>query len=206
MFTMSTKKRTYKSKLREQNKRETINNILTAAVKLHGKGDTALESLAEEAGVSVATIRKNFPTKEELFKGCTEHFIKTHNIPSLSEISSIEEPAERLVSMVREIYSFFEAAMGHNWLAYRLQDESPVMAETILQMESFVQAATEMLLREWSLEHQESNQHAELYGFVSGLLSPLTYRSLRMLGRLQPDQCIRQTIITIAARLEKGGT
>jgi len=97
-------------------------------------------------------------------------------------------PADRLADLVRQIYGLFELSKGPNWLAYRLQDESSIMSDTIVQMERLVRASAELLLlREWSITITDIDEKKAMYGFVCGLLSPLTYRSLRMVGGLEPD-------------------
>lgn len=196
-----TEKRSYQSRMREQSKLTTLDTILSTAVQLHGKGVTSLEVLAEEAGVSVATIRKYFPTREDLFKGCTEHFAKNHSLPSLYELSQIDDPADRLAAIVRQIYDMLETALGPSWLAYRLEAESPVMASTVAQVEGFIRTAVDVLLHDWKPDNSENIQEGDLSGFVRGMLSPLTYRSLRVFGGLQKEHCIRRSILVIAKEL-----
>jgi hypothetical protein len=87
-------------------------------------------------------------------------------------MSLIDDPADRLHSIVRQIYGLLEMAMGQNWLAYRLQDESPVMSSTVIQMESFIRAAVDLLLCEGSTADSETDQDTEMHGFICGLLSP----------------------------------
>lgn len=196
-----TEKRSYQSRMREQSKLTTLDTILSNAVRLHGKGVTSLEVLAEEAGVSVATIRKYFPTREDLFKGCTEHFAKNNSLPSLYELSQIDDPADRLAAIVGQIYDLLETAMGPSWLAYRLEGESPVMASTVAQVEGFIRSAVDVLLHDWKPDDSGNARENDLSGFVRGMLSPLTYRSLRLFGGLQKEHCIKRSILVIAKEL-----
>ena len=192
-------KRPYRSTLREKAKINTQNSILEAAVKLHGQGDTSVESLAEEAGVSVPTIRKYFPTKENLFEGCTNHFMQTYTIPSLEAMNEIGDPRDRMVNVVEEIYGFIEMTMGFIWLGYQLQDESDVMKKTIAELESYCHGAAAVVLKDHPFDRERKRK--ESLGLVTGLLSPLTYRSLRLIGGLKPEQCIRHTVRIVGSIL-----
>lgn len=192
--------RTYRSQLRSASKCQTIESILDATVRLHGEGTTDVEAVAREAGVSVATVRKYFPTREDLFRGCTEHFLRTHRPPSLDTIGRIRDSGERLAEMVRQVYNLHGKALGHAWLAYQMQSESPVMARTVAKVEGFVSIAVDVMLHDWS--GATGSLREELFGYARGLLSPLTYRAMRLPGSLSHEAAVEQTTVALATMLD----
>ena len=67
--------RAYDNRRREQQAAETRAHILATAIRLMTQGDHELTytSLAREAGVSVPTVYRNFPTRPELFEAIYLH-------------------------------------------------------------------------------------------------------------------------------------
>lgn len=90
--------------------------------------------------MSTATVRKYFPTREDLFRGCTAHFLSTREPPSLESLGRIEDPGERLWEVVSRVYAYHELAFGQTWTAQRLQHESPTMAQSVAAADDFVRA------------------------------------------------------------------
>lgn len=196
---MEGERRPYQSPLRNESKSQTITSILDAAVRLHGQGTTEVESVAREAGVSVATVRKYFPTREDLFRGCTEHFLRTHQPPSLDRLGRIPNRGCRLVEIVRQAYDYYKSAFGQTWLAYQLQGESTVMAHTVAAVEGFSQVAVDVMTHDWSEAAGSAREGTIRY--ARGLLSALTYRSLRSCGGLSHDAARQQTTLALAKLL-----
>jgi len=60
--------RQYDSSRRKKAAEQTRKDILQAALKLHWEGITGFEPLAREAGCSLATLRKYFPSGNPLSK------------------------------------------------------------------------------------------------------------------------------------------
>jgi AcrR family transcriptional regulator len=191
------RKRAYKSKLREQSKLETQQRIAEAAMILHGEGILDTEKIAEEAGVSLATVRKYYPTREDLFKGCTEHFLKSHTMPPIEKLAEIKDPGERLIEAVRQIYSLHEMSFGQSWLSFKLQEESEVMNATRQQADAFINSAVDMLLHGLEPASAPSPKN----GYIRGLFSPLTYRALRLFGHLNFEEACVQTILVVSSLL-----
>lgn len=189
--------RKYRSPRRESSKAETIREILAAAIKLHGQGVTDLPSVAREAGVSLATVTKYFPTREELFVGCTGHFAELHPLPSPAVWGLIGDPEERLSRVVSDLYALHETAFGQVWTAYRLAGESQVMAGMVRSIEGFCREAARIIVGNAAPE----GQRAEAVAFVAGMLSPLTYRSLRLVSSLSPENALRWALRTIRPML-----
>ena len=196
---MSKTKRQYNSVRRTQAKQQTMLDIVEAAVTMHSAGITAVEEVAKEAGVSAATVRKYFPTQEDLFKGCTLHFSRKYSPPSPEQWAQIDEASERISVCVEQLYAFLEISMGVTWLAFRTQDESPVMKQTLLHMEQYIDVAVNAVFG------KKQPKDAFARKAVRSVLHPLYYRTLRLHGGFQPDDCIRFSSNTIASILNNGG-
>lgn len=181
---MNTKKRKYNSSRRARAKEETVTTILESAVKLHSQGITSIEMLANDAGVSVASVRKHFPTREALFRGCTDHFSRRHIPPSPELWAGKADRSERIQACVNYLFPYLEVSMGVVWLAYRLEDEIQVMKENVSNIEQYLDAAVNAVLT-------EANQEPETKKAVRFILHPLTYRNMRVQGGFQPDECVR---------------
>lgn len=175
--------RTYDSSRRAALSQKTREAILEAAFRLHGLGVLDTETLAREANVSVATVRKHFPTREALFEGCTAWGIRLAPMPNLAALAAIADPAERTREAVRQVYTLHEALAGQVWGAFKLEDESPAMAGSLLQLDQLVGAVTQLLA---APESDDGGQP----GFIAGMLSPLTFRALRVTGGLSAAEAV----------------
>lgn len=180
--------RKYRSRRREESAERTRQAIVEAAVKMHQQGITTLSAVAEEAGVSLPTVNKYFPTREDLFAACTGHVAATLDYPSLEALSAIEDRAQRIHEVVCEAYRLHETTLGTTWTGYRLEDESPMLARAIAEYEDFVGVLAAILLDDWSGANRETTN-----GFVRAMLSPLMYRVLRLKSGLDIEEAIQQT-------------
>lgn len=190
--------RKYDASRRSALAQRTREAILEAAFTLHGQGILDTESLAKAADVSVATIRKHFPTRELLFEGCTAFGMHLVPTPDLEAIGRVEDPADRAREAVSQIYTLHEALLGQVWVGFKLEDESPALAAVLKQVDGIVAAAAEVVFAAWPARRGSGDGFR---GFVSGMLSPLTYRALRVQAGLSPDQAASQ----IAEALVRAG-
>lgn len=183
--------RTYDSSRRVQAAERTRETILATAFRLHGLGILDVETLAQEADVSVATVRKQFPTRELLFEGCTEFGMNLVPMPDFDLIGSMADPHDRTRLAVRQTYRLHESLSGQMWGAFKLEDESDAMVKVIAQVEGLTSLMADLILAAWSFDEGRIN---EVRGFVVGLLHPLTYRALRTYGRLSPEQAVDRSV------------
>src|SRR5574340_1224790 len=68
--------RTYNAESRRRKQAELKARIAAAAAELHaakGGSATSYADIAKHAGVSLPTVYSHFPTRHELFQGCTAH-------------------------------------------------------------------------------------------------------------------------------------
>lgn len=184
------KQRQYQSKLREKRKQLTIEAIVQSTYDMHSEGITDVKEIAENAGVSVPTIRKYFPTNEDLFRGCANHFLQVNKLPEIHTYFHLKDIDEKVTAIVTDFYTFHEDTMEIVWLSFRLREQSKVMRNSSLQNEALVKAAAEVMLQDMNLPEGRKNQHL---GFIRGLLHPLFYRSLRTVSCLDKESCVEQT-------------
>ena len=88
----------------------TRRRITESAVELHeelGPARTSIAAIAERAGVRRSTVYRHFPTEDALFEACSSHWRAENPPPDPSAWTSIEDPAERTSSALRDLYAFY---------------------------------------------------------------------------------------------------
>ena len=138
--------RQYNSARREAAAAQTQQAIVEAAVKLHGFGITTLSAVADEAGVSLPTVNKYFPTREDLFGACTKHVAESLDYVAPAALAAIQDPLERVYATVRQIMSLHEQTFGQSWTGYTLEDESPVIANAMADYEVLIDTLADVIL------------------------------------------------------------
>jgi AcrR family transcriptional regulator len=179
--------RKYDSSRRKKAAETTRSEILRAALKLHWQGITGFEPLAREAGCSAATLRKHFPSKEALFQGCTHSFAETVTLPDLAALAAIRDPAQRLERSVYELCRIHEAQLGYAWLGARQRKDSPTLDAVMDAYDKLTDAVAGIVTPAGSARGP----------LVRGLLDFLTYRALRLSGRLAPEDTARELLATL---------
>ncbi len=185
--------RRYDNRRRERAAARTRQRILQAALKLHWEGITEYGPLAEEAGCSVPTVRKHFPTKEELFQSCTRSYAESLTLPDLESLGKIDDPSERLATSVAELCRIHEAMFGYAWHSAHLRDDSPTLDAEMTAYEALADAITQIL--------RPANPRKS--PLVRGLLDFLSYRALRLSGGLTPEEA-RDELLAILRPLVLG--
>lgn len=188
--------RKYNSRRREENAAQTRQAIVEAAIKLHGQGITTLSAVADEADVSLPTVNKYFPTREDLFVACTTHFAARLEYEAPDMLRAIENPGERLRRVVHEVYNLNEQSFGQSWTGYKLEDESPVLAQAIAGTEGLIAVLADTLSYEYALGDEDTARR-----FVRAALSPLTYRALRLKNGLSFEQSVDNMVLALAGVL-----
>lgn len=88
-------------------------SILDAAQRhflAHGVG-TSLEAVAKEAGVSVATLYRHFPTREALLAGVLQLWSQ-QLVERQVKITALEDPDEALQQWMRALEDYFSSFSG----------------------------------------------------------------------------------------------
>lgn len=187
MYYTSNMHRRYDSSKRKKAAEQTRKDILQAALKLHWQGITGFGPLAVEAGCSLATLRKHFPSKEHLFQNCTRTFAETLEMPDLQALGGIKDKTSRIEGSVSELCRIHEAMFGYAWLGARQRDDSPTLDAVMTSYEGLADAITEIATRE----------NPASRALVRGLLDFLSYRALRLSGRLTPEEAANELISTL---------
>jgi AcrR family transcriptional regulator len=169
--------RHYNSSRRQKAAEQTRRDILRAALKLHWEGVTEYDPLAREAGCSVATVRKHFPTKEDLFRSCTRTFAETIDMPDLEALAKIPDADVRMRTAVRELCRIHAAMFGYAWLSEKLRGESPTLDGEMTAYSGLTDAIADLI----------APADSPFSGLVRGLLDFLTYRALRLSGQLAAE-------------------
>jgi AcrR family transcriptional regulator len=97
-------------KARAQRQAQTRLRIVEAAVALHttiGPARTTVSAIAERAGVQRQTVYAHFPDERSLFESCTAHGRAAFPPPDLGSWQQIEDPRQRLLTGLAELYSYF---------------------------------------------------------------------------------------------------
>jgi AcrR family transcriptional regulator len=193
--------RTYNSKRRTESAERTRQAIVDAAVRLHGLGVTAMAEVAKEAGVALPTVTKYFPTREDLFQACTSHFNTTLDIPAPDDLALIKDPGERLREVIRRVYALHETTIGQIWTGYRLEDDSPILKDAVTSYEGFIDAITTVAIGKRK-PSAGTIDNKTAHAIVRGVLSPLTYRALRLKGKLETQEAAELVTIMLAGVLD----
>jgi AcrR family transcriptional regulator len=183
--------RRYDSSRRQEAAARTRRDILRAALKLHWEGVAELEPLAREAGCSLATVRKHFPTKEELYRNCTTTFAEGLILPDIAALENMTDPARRVGEAVGELCRIHEAMSGYAWFSARERQSSPVLDEVLGRYEGLADEITRIVTVGNPLRAP----------VVRGFLDFLTYRALRHSGRLSPEQVKNEMIAVVGSML-----
>ncbi len=194
--------RKYDASRRTEAAERTREVILSAAFTLHGLGVFDFESLAREAGVSLATVRKHFPNRDALYGSCTawgmEHVAV---IPDMELLTSTRDARQRTRLVVAQTYAFYESLFGQLWGTFSAPDDSPVLAEYVAEYEKMLTNFSGLVLECWpGLKRPD-----EARGTVRGFLSFHTYYALRHDGGLTPEQATSRISEALLRALESPG-
>ena len=177
----------YDSSRRKNAARQTREKILQAAMKLHWQGITEYGPLALEADCSMATLRKHFPNKEDLFQNCTRTFAGTLAMPDMNYLEDITDPAESTTECVTELCRIHEAMFGYAWLSAHERKNSPTLDTEMSGYEGLADAIAGIITPAGSSKSS----------LIRGLLDFLTYRALRLSGQLSPERATQELVETL---------
>lgn len=164
--TVTDESRPYRMKRRAESQQETRRRITESAVDLHGTlgpSRTSMSAIAAHAGVRRSTLYRHFPDDAAIFDACTAHWAAANPPPDLSAWSAVEDPEERLVVALDELYSFYERTEG--MLGNLLRDEitMPIVAERFAAFRGYLAAAHDALMARRKLRGEARRRtHAAL--------------------------------------------
>jgi AcrR family transcriptional regulator len=108
---MADRTRPYRMQRRAESQDQTRTRITESAVELHGTvgpSRTSISAVAAHAGVRRSTVYRHFPDEAALFDACTAHWAAANPPPDLAAWSMIDDPDERLLVALGELYGFYE--------------------------------------------------------------------------------------------------
>src|SRR5687767_5466557 len=192
--------RKYDSSRREEAAEKTRQTIIETAFGLHGRGIADYETLAAEANVSLATVRKHFPNRELLFENCTAWGLHHAPVPDLEQLARTESATDRMCSGLAQVYALYESIFGQMWWGYVYVHESPVMQRVMAEGEEMVDQTVDLVMEPWGSFPGDSG---EARGYVRGLFSFFTYYALRHDGGLSPEQTTGRITEALLQYLER---
>jgi AcrR family transcriptional regulator len=151
------KTRRYRLRKRADAMEETRRRITVAAVELHGTvgpARTTISAVAERAGVQRQTVYRHFPTEDELYAACSQHFYEGDRWPDPERWRAIADPAERLRAALDELYAYYE--------------RNEAMWTKVLRDETLVDALPSSLAVFWDYLEDAAGALAEDWGARGG--------------------------------------
>jgi AcrR family transcriptional regulator len=148
-----TETRPYRQKVRAENKAETRQRIVEAAVALHlerGPAQTSINSIAERAGVNRVTVYRHFPDARTLLEACSAHARKINPPPDLDGWRRIEDPRRRTEVALTQLYDYFRRTEAGWANLLRDAELAPLVKEMVEERRlAYLREARDVLLGAW---------------------------------------------------------
>jgi AcrR family transcriptional regulator len=146
---MTDKPRSYRMQLRAQSQEQTRLRITESAVELHGTigpSKTTISAVAEHAGVRRSTVYRHFPDEAALFDACSAHWATANPPPDLGAWSKIDNPDERLVVALGELYGFYGQTERMLENLFRDEMTMPLIQERFAAFRGYFAAVRDTLM------------------------------------------------------------
>jgi AcrR family transcriptional regulator len=152
MSAEKTTTRRYELRKRADAMEATRRRITEAAVELHGSvgpARTTITAIAERSGVQRQTVYRHFPTEDDLFAACSQHFYEGDRWPDPERWRAIADPAERIAAALDELYAYYER--NESMWTNVLRDETLVasVASALTGFWAYLDAAADALAAGW---------------------------------------------------------
>jgi hypothetical protein len=108
-------------------------------------------------------------------------------MPDMSALSAISEPVDRIEQNVSELCRMHESMFGYAWLSAHQRKDSPTLDAEMNAYEGLADAIAGIVT-------PLGSSKASL---VRSLLDFLTYRALRLSGKLSPEKAREELITTV---------
>jgi AcrR family transcriptional regulator len=144
--------RRYQLRKRADAMEATRRRITEAAVELHGSvgpARTTISAIAERAGVQRQTVYRHFPTDDDLFAACSQHFYEDDRWPDPERWRAIADPAQRLTTALDELYAYYQR--NESMWTNVLRDETLVasVASALTEFWAYLDDAADALAAGW---------------------------------------------------------
>ena len=170
--------RTYELRQRAERQEETRRRIVDAAVELHttlGPARTTVQAIATKAGVTRPTVYAHFPDARSLLEACSGHVRATIPPPDQDRWRSISDPIERLETVLRELYDYYERLEPLLENVQRDAVVMPVVAEMNGYRVRYLEDTRRLLVEGWGARGRAK---ARLQGVIGHALDFTTWQSL----------------------------
>jgi AcrR family transcriptional regulator len=144
------KRKPYELRARADSMDRTRARITRAAIELHGTigpAATTMSAVAEQAGVTRATLYRHFPNEAALFSACSGEWRAANPAPDPAHWTDISDPYERLGKALAELYRWYRSseAMRANLLRDLAALPPPIRAA----IESYPRTVADVLDAGW---------------------------------------------------------
>lgn len=175
---MADGKRRYRMTRRAELERATRTRITESAVALHeqvGPARTSISAVAERAGVRRSTVYRHFPDEESLFAACSSHWRAANPAPDPRAWASIEDPDERSVTALRELYAFYRHTAGMYESLLRDEPAVPIVGRLLGDFHAYLRTIQDLLVAGRGLRGRAARRTRAAIGHA---LAFPTWRSL----------------------------
>ncbi len=182
--------RKYELRRRAEREAETRQRIIEATIALHeavGGAGATISAIAEQAGVTRATVYRHFPDERTLLTACTGHYLAANPPPNPALWQDIADPASRLQTALRAISAYYRQTEAMSDRAARDMREMPVLREVLEPALTYWGSVRDLLAEGWpaSPERQPLLRAAIGHAIAFG-----TWRSLIREQGLGDEQAI----------------
>jgi len=187
---MSDQKRPYRMSRRAELEAQTRLRITESAAALHeevGPARTSISAIAERAGVRRSTVYRHFPDDEALFDACSSHWRAANPPPDLQAWESIDDPAARTETALRELYAFYGRTNEMYTNLFRDEALVPIVRRRLSSFHAYVGSAGDALMRGRGLRGRAAKRTRAAIGHA---VSFPTWRSLVQEQRLDEGDAV----------------
>src|ERR687888_1688147 len=153
MLVARNERRPYRQKLRAENKADTRQRIIEAAVALHlerGPAQTSINAIAERAGVNRVTVYRHFPDTRTLLEACSAHARRLNPPPDLGGWRRIDDPVRRTEVALTQLYDYFRRTEAGWTNVLRDAEIAPLVREMVEERRlAYLREARDVLLAAW---------------------------------------------------------
>jgi AcrR family transcriptional regulator len=162
---------------------ETRRRIVAATIASHDDNesivDTGVEEIALRADVAPATVRRHFPTRDELVTACGQHVLVELGLPSPAAPGDLfgdaRSPEDRLARLVDALCAAYERGELRLAVAHREAPRVPALRGFLSHLDS----VREQLVREALGVVDDSDERV---GIASGLIAFPVWKAMRDAG------------------------
>lgn len=190
----------YELKERAERQARTRQRIVEAAVALHrerGVAATTITEIAQRAGVQRLTVYNHFPDDVALLQGCSGHWTTLHPFPDSDAWGAIDDPGERLIGALRDLYAYYEETESMTEKFLRDAPLDPALAELLAETwHPFFEQVRELLARGWQVR---GARRSRLLAAIALAIDFHTWQSLVRDSGLSQQEAIRTMVAAVRA-------